>query len=336
MPYNDLTDRAAGAALIPEDVADEIWKNVPETSAAMALFKHRRMTRAQQRVPVLSLFPTAYFVSGDTGLKQTTDVAWSNKYLNAEEIAVIFPVPENLVDDAEFPIWDEARPLIEEAVGICLDNAVFFGVNKPTTWPTAIAIAAYTVGNTVVRGTSAIDLADDINNVMAAVEADGYDVNGFWGKHTLRGALRGLRGTDKSFIFSASGPANNGVSNAGRGLTRREGELFNERIIFNRAGLAWTATGPGAVELIAGDWSQAVLGIRKDMTIKKLTEAVIQDGSGNIIYNLAQQDMIAYRMVIRVAFQVANPINRINVNTPASDTSYASGDRYPFAILEGA
>src|SRR5690606_31488635 len=61
--------------------------------------------------------------------------------------------------------------------------------------------------------------------------------------------------------------------------------------------------------MFTGDWSQLVYAMRQDMTWKILTEAVIQDGAGNIIYNLAQQDMVALRAVMRLGWQLPNPIN---------------------------
>ncbi len=49
--------------------------------------------------------------------------------------------------------------------------------------------------------------------------------------------------------------------------------------------------------------------MRQDISYKILTEAVISDADGKVILNLAQQDAVAMRAVMRVAFQVANPIS---------------------------
>jgi len=43
-----------------------------------------------------------------------------------------------------------------------------------------------------------------------------------------------------------------------------------------------------------------------------LDQAVIQDAQGNIVYNLAQQDMVALRCVMRLGFALPNPINRLD------------------------
>lgn len=316
MPYTDQVDRTGASPLIPEDATREILAGVVNKSAALQLFTHRRMARAQQRMPVVSALPTAYWVTGDTGLKQTTNVNWTNKYLDAEELAVIVPIPEKVLDDVDYDLWDEIRPLLEEAIAVALDAAIFFGTNKPSSWPSDIKTAASAAGNAVTAGTSAIDIADDINNVMGAIEADGYDVNGFWARTNMKSVLRGLRDSQKQPIFN--------TPLQGVQTVKMQPELFSEKIVFSQAGLAGFATGSGNVHLIAGDWKQGIIGIRQDLTFKKLDQASLHDSGGNLVYNLPQQDMIAMRVVARYAFQVPNPINRQNTN---------SATRYPFGTL---
>src|SRR5688500_9630786 len=113
-----------------------------ETSAALRMFRNIPVAQAQTRFPVLSALPVAYWVTGDTGLKQTSEMAWTNKYLNVEELAVIVPIPENVLDDTSFDVWGEVRPEIEVAMGRAFDAAVFFGTNAPATFPTNVSAAA--------------------------------------------------------------------------------------------------------------------------------------------------------------------------------------------------
>jgi hypothetical protein len=79
--------------------------------------------------------------------------------------------------------------------------------------------------------------------------------------------------------------------------------------------------------MIVGDFSKAVYAIRQDITVKILTEGVIQDPtSKEIVYNLAQQDMIALRVVFRLGWALPNPATRIDEDRVGC----------PFAYLEPA
>jgi HK97 family phage major capsid protein len=276
----------------------------------MSLFPRVPMSSNQQRMPALAALPIAYFVNGDTGLKQTTEMAWENKYLNVEEIAAIVPIPEAVLDDASFDVWGTIQPRLSEAIGRALDAAIFFGVNKPATWPTDVAAAALAASNIFTRGTSTAaqgGIAEDINQIMALVEGDGFDVNGFVTRTTYKSRLRSARGTDGQPLLDVNG------------ATR---SIWGEPLIYAMKGL-WPS-GAGSAELIAGDWTQMLFGVRQDMTYKILDQAVIQDQGGVIQYNLAQQDMVALRVVFRCAWEQANPLNYEN---PTEAT------RNPFAIL---
>ncbi len=116
--YNAQTTRENAAPLVPVQISDEIIKEAPAASQVLSRArKLRNMTSKESRMPVLSSLPLAYFVSGDTGLKQTTKVEWENVAIVAEELAVIVPIAENLIDDSSVPIWSEVKPLINEAQG---------------------------------------------------------------------------------------------------------------------------------------------------------------------------------------------------------------------------
>ena len=314
MAYNRVIARSDAAALIPEEVSREIVQGVAETSACLRLFRRLpNMSRKQQRVPVLSALPTAYFVNGDTGFKQTTEQAWENKYLNAEEIACIVPIPEAVLDDADYDIWAEVRPRIVEAFGVVIDAAILFGTNKPASWPASILYGATRAGHVVALGTGA-DIYDDImgeNGVISLVEEDGYMVNGHIAAMTMKAKLRGLRDTNGQPIFVRSMQ------------DRTRYELDGEPMEFPANG-AFDVT---KALMFSGDFRQAVYAMRQEITYKVLTEAVIQDDTGAIVYNLAQQDMVALRAVMRLAWQVPNPVTRLQPT---------EAQRYPFAVLTPA
>ena len=314
MAYNNVISRNDATALIPEEVSREIVQGVAETSACLRLFRRLpNMSRKQQRIPVLSALPTAYFVNGDTGLKQTTEQAWENKYLNAEEIACIVPIPEAVLDDADYDIWAEVRPRIVEAFGVVIDAAILFGTNAPASWPASILDGATSAGHVVALGTGA-DIYDDImgeNGVISLVEEDGYMVNGHIAAMTMKARLRGLRDTSGQPIFVRSMQ------------DRTRYELDGEPMEFPANG-AFDVT---QALMFSGDFRQAVYAMRQEITYKVLTEAVIQDNTGAIVYNLAQQDMVALRAVMRLAWQVPNPVTRLQPT---------AAQRYPFAVLTPA
>jgi hypothetical protein len=305
--YDNVISRSDAAAMIPEDVVNVMLGNLKNESFALDAFTRIPVAQSQTRLPILSALPVAYWVNGDTGLKQTTEVNWANKYLNIEELAAIVPIPENVLDDTSFDVWGSVRPLLENAVARALDSAVGFGTNAPGSFPTAIVPAAIAAGNVVKRGTNAANVGgilSDFSDLYAEVEEDGYDPDTLVANRTLKGRLRRVKGdlgnnTDEEF--------------------RAE---IKEAATFPMRGL-WPS-GAEVAEAIALQRDQFVLGVRRDFTYKILDQAVIQDNTGAIIYNLAQQDMVALRVVFRAGWQVANTINYDEPD---------EADRYPAGVL---
>ncbi len=159
MAYNNVIGRADAAGLIPTEFSNEILSQVEgEQSHCMRLGRRlRRMTRYEKTMPVLSALSTAYFPGGDTGLVETSEVNWKNVTITAEDLAVIVPIPKNVLSDANIPIWEEIMPDMVEAAGLAIDSAQLYGTNKPTTWPTDI-VAGATAATQVVEKGSGTDL----------------------------------------------------------------------------------------------------------------------------------------------------------------------------------
>lgn len=320
-----MVTRAQSTALIDEDVAKDIIKGVTNKSAAMALMRHVPMKQSQKRLPIIEILPDgSEFLSGDTSLKPVSSMSWTNKYLDARSIATIVYLPEDVVDDikdgGQGDIWAQIKPQLEDDIARKLDNAIFFGILKPSAWATDIETAAVAAGNTVNIGAGA-DIFADINTAMMTVEADGYDVNGFWARQQFKGSIRNERDANRGFLYPPTGPANTGAANYDSAL---QGNLFGQKLVFSKAGLSGFATGATNPHVIMGDWSQALLGIRKDLQWKVLDQATLYNADGTVRIALPQQDSVAIRVVGRFAFQVPNPINRMQ-ETEAS--------RYPFAVV---
>jgi HK97 family phage major capsid protein len=314
VPFANIVSRTKLSARLPEDFVGELWTRVADESAALTRFRRIQAAREQTRVAVLSALPTAYWVTGDTGLKQTTEASWANKFVSIEEIACIVPVPEAVIEDANFDVWGEIRPLLVEAVGRTLDAAVFFGTNAPASFPTNINAAAAAAGNNYTEAATAAagGFADDIDATLALVEADGFDADGIIAARTAKSRLRRTRDTTGQRAADISPDGNT---------------YLDMPITYPMRGLFPSGGGAGTnVRLFVGDWSQFALATRGDMDVKILDQAVITDNSPTpvIQYNLPQQDMLAMRLRFRCGWQVANIIN-YDQPTEAS--------RYPVGVL---
>lgn len=294
----NIVNRTDLSGLIPEPVTREIIQGVTEGSAVLQMGRRLpNMTSKTQTMNVLDMLPTAYFVNGDTGMKQTTKMKWDKKKIYAEEIAVIVPIPEAVLDDADYDIWGEVRPRLVEAFGKVIDGAILFGTNKPTSWRDSV-LETCTKAGSVVAATPYI--YDDLlaeGGVIAKVEESGYLVNGIMSAIQMRAKLRGLKDLNGNPIFKTDM----------QGATPYA--LDGSPMYFPRNGAFDTAK----ALMFAGDWSELVYSIRQDITFKVFDQGVVQDPSDNsIVYNLMQNDMVALRAVMRLGWEIPNPKTAYN------------------------
>lgn len=299
MPTN-IVNREKAEALISAQVQKEIIQGPITSSVIMSkATKLPNMTSNQTRIKVLDALPMAYWVNGDTGRKSLTSQAWDNVFVNAAELAVIVPIPDSVLADAEIDIMGEIIPRVNEAFGQKVDAACIFDEDRPEGWGPGIVTRARIAGNNIVQasGKDLYDLLLGEGGVYAAVEDSGNSVNAVLASTRFKSKLRGLRNTSGTPIFSSDMHNANSYALDGVPMTFPDNGSFDTSI----------------AALIAGDFSKLVYSIRNGVETKILTEAVIQDpATGAIVYNLAQQDMTAIRVTFRLGFAVPNYATRLD------------------------
>lgn len=295
------------SVVLPIEYSRELIRGVLGRSKALELGRRLPDMRGKTtKLNVLSSLPLAGWVGLTNNVpnaKPLSDLAWEGVDLVAEEIAVIVPISINTLRDVEN--WVDVVPEIsEQVVGAfqqVIDATAFFGVNSPfptASLPTGGIVGGAGVNNTVTwDGQGGTSFYNAINEAMAKVEANGYVPTAILGGPSLNSAFRaaitnlGILSTDQGQI----------------GALPRHIDLtggFNESTAF----------------AIVGDFRYLVYAFREEMEMRLLSEATLSDGTNT--YNLAQQDMIAFRFTMRLGIAVPNPVNRLG-----------AANRYPFAVI---
>lgn len=274
-----LKDELQG--FVPVEQAKDIMKSIARGSSILRLSTVKPMTSDTKKFPVMTEGPGAYWV-GEGERIQTTKAGWIYPEMKAKKLAVIIPVTKEKLKDSTINVFEELKPEIAEAFYKAIDAACLFGTNSP--FAKNIFNSAVKAQNFIVDGTSkSLDL--DVSDVMALIEDDGFDVNGFIANNGIKNRLRKLRDANGNQLFV------NGVDTK---------EFYNEPIEFSRNG-AWDKT---KAEIIAADWSKSLVGIRDGLEYEILKEATLQgtvDTDGKPI-SLAEQDMIGIKATMRLGF----------------------------------
>jgi HK97 family phage major capsid protein len=282
--------RSEVSTLIQEEYGNDLLQAAIGASAALQLFRTVDMGTKTRNLPVVATLPEADFVgesaTENSGVKPTSQMTWGNKQLVAEEIAVIIPVHENVVDDATEDILEQIAQQGGAAIGRKLDGAVMFGVDKPASWVSNdLLAAAVAASQTVTLGDveDGNDLGGAIYQAAELVDTAGFDPSGLAAPRGLRFRLPNIRNIDGTPIWA---PGADGTLDNVAGLTAAY-----------VPGRVWDRDEAEAFVL---DRDSVIIGVRQDVTVKFLTEATV----GGI--NLAERDMVALRFKARFAYVLGN------------------------------
>ena len=274
-----LKDNLTG--FVPTPIAAEIIADVVRGSSVMRLSTVQPIESETKKFPVMVSGPGAYWV-GETERIQTSVAQWIFPELVAKKIGVIIPVSKEKLEDTTIDVFSTVKPYIAEAFYKAIDAACLFGTNSPFA-KNIVGVA--TAGKyTVTEGTNKqLDL--DISDVMAKVEDNGLDVDGFVAGYDMKNSLRKLRDANGNQLYVQDVDQNT---------------LYAQPIEFCRNG-AWDATKARA---IAGNWKYSIIGIRDQIQYETLREATLttitMEDSKPL--SLAENDMVAIKATMRLGF----------------------------------
>lgn len=314
------------SVVLPVQYSRELIRGILGESKALQLGRRLPdMVGKTYKLNVLNNLPIAGWVKNQTTPGGAPDeiknkplsvLAWEGKDIVAEEIAVIVPVSINTLRDVQNFV-DLVPTISEQVVGAfqqVIDETLFFGTNSPWSGYLGIVADATSAGAVVSwNGQGGTSFYEAISSAMSYVEESGYIPDAILGAPSMLAAFR-------NSITSL------GVNVADQGEVGALPRHIDLTGGFNTS----------SAFAIVGDFKRGlVYSFRQEMEARLLEEATLVDPkTGSTLYNLAQQDMVAFRFTMRLGAAIANPVNRVS-GTLSSDGLYVEkgASAYPFAII---
>ena len=268
---NFLKDNLTGS--VPVEISTEILKNIIDQASILKVSKRVPMTSDTMTIPKLTDSGAATWVNEGEAIG-TTVPKFAYPQLKAKKLAVIVPVTREKINDSVVNVMGEVKQAIADAFATSIDKACIFGVDSPFSTNLISSI-----GSNKVSTSGKVHI--DISNAMGLVEDNKYNCDNILMGTAQKKVLRGI------FNDNALKDCIN-LSSA-----------YDVPIEYVRD---WDNTKALA---ITGDFSKSIIGTRENMAYEILKEATITTADNTTI-NLAQQDMIAIKCTMRLAYLVAD------------------------------
>lgn len=292
VPLNIGTD-AAGGYLFEEQYGDTLIDGIRRESAIASVARIERLVGKREKYPIYSGRPTVGFVD-ESAEKTVTGAEFSQLTLNVKKLAAIVIYTEELLEDAR----EDPRVLINQDLAAAFANKIdahALGYENGSAIVSSFDSELGETSQTDELGTTGDAFAKSVSVCMEKVESCGYRPSGIIAASDVRGHLRDARQTVETAqpVYSA-------------GFEREPDNLYGLPIAYSSNLDAFTASS-GKKAAVVGDFSHAILGIRKDLTMRVSDQATVS--IGGTPRNLWQRNEVAVLWEMRVGF-AAHDVNR--------------------------
>lgn len=297
-----LTDSSSGAApdnaqaglTIPTELRNEVLR-IAEKQYGLArrdmLYLPFSGPGNSRNIPALGT-SVSVFWTGEGAKNKSTQPKFSLVAQTLKKLTAIVPMTEEILEDSAINLTQLLGALFAEAIAKEEDIQFFAGVGTPWT-----GILNNGSVNVVYQGTAGVAnlTADDLLDLQDAVPTGAQDGAKYYMHRTVLSVVRKLKGTDGQYIYQ----------NPGQG---QPATLWNKPVEISDAFPSVSEVAEGSPYILYGNLKQAaIFGDKQQIRAKLLDQATVTDTDDATTINLAEQDMVALRIVERVGYVLALP-----------------------------
>lgn len=307
-------DDAQAGLLIPVELRNEVLR-IAQTQFGLArrdmFYLPFSGPGNSRNIPTLGT-SVSVFWTGEGAKKRSTQPSFNLVNQTLKKLAAIVPMTEEILEDSLIDLNALLGQLFAEAISKEEDIQFFTGTGSP--WTGLLNNGQL---NQVAQGSGDPSqlTADDLLDMIDATPTGALNGAKFYFHRSVLSVLRKLKGSDGQYI----------LQNPGNGLPST---LWNYPYETSDAFPALADVGTGDPYILFGNLKQgAIFGDKQAIRIKLLTEATVGDTNGSesgsdvqTAINLAEQDMVALRIVERVGYVVALPKAMTVLNASAHES----------------
>lgn len=290
MPHLEEATSSKGGYFVPDELASEVNRLIRDSGCVESMARKWPM---KGRVLTVRKFATGvdgYWVDA-MAVKEKDAPTFEAIDLIARKMAVIVPFEDQLIEDAD---TDLAAMVKEDVTGAFIEALDRTYLGYEATSPFASSWSGNVPAANIVPYGTGVDLAEDINQAISRLEVNGFEATGMVAHPRVKAILRGLRDLNNQPIFS---------ENLNTCNWQERFCVYGVPICFTRQ-VAPTGS-PLTTEILMAYTPYIYVGIRTGLQVAKSNEATLTwAGSPADSVNLFEQDMTAFRFVMRRAFEI--------------------------------
>lgn len=288
------SDTPKAGYLLPKPFLAELFVIVEQYGVARREFRTIPMTSKDIDLKNVATKVVANWI--DEGSNITADdFVFAEGSLNVKKLAGLTNWTTELEEDAAISLLPITQEIFAESIALKEDQAAFLG-DGTSTYGSFTGLTNLTNAQTVEGESGETDatfLDEATIRAMKNSLSQARQMGAKWyGHRTVKDAIEQFEDTEGHRIFQTN-LATNGPNT-----------LLGFPFVEVEAMPAYSSVGADEAFLVLGNCNRALMGQRRGITADISRDAVIQNGSGTIVYNAFQADGALLRITERVGFKV--------------------------------